>query len=876
MKKNLILKQCFVKIFIVIVATLFIKNVTYSKNIDCLNQEINSAYFTPDKKLNIQLKNGQADPVKIFGISDIDGELVINPKLQKNWTWLAARNINYNGEKISFFFYNGWLYTDKNVKTSHRRMKFRKNVSPLIKSNVFVVAFYGEKEIEKELAIFIASDEKVAAELIVNKKLWGEEKTISYQLEAGEGHFISMLKMAEEFRPLLIPEDLKIRSAIDLNQGWKFLKNDIPNFHFKDDDWQSINLPHCWNKNDVFDQRNVLDGYEIYHGYYRGIGWYRKIFSLDSCYFNKKVILEFEGANQVAKVWLNGDFLGEHIGGYTGFKFDITDKVHFGVGKNILAVQVDNRYNYDIPPHTADFIMYGGLYRDVRLKIKNKVFIDNVFITSPEVSETEAIIRTVTKIKNDSEDDLEIIWITNIINNNGEIAATIKDVKKIKSRTKIELNLNTPKIEFPNLWSPDNPNLYKVYCSIYVDRKLIDQVITPFGFRWFHFDAKRGFFLNGKSVKLKGVCKHQDFFGYGNAVPDSIQVQDIKIIKKMGANFIRLSHYPHDPSVLEACDRLGLLVWAEIPLVNSVGGDKFKENALMMMKEMIHRDRNHCSIILWGITNESVMKFAPEDDVHRAILLLQELNALTKNEDPTRLTVQAHNYIHGEELAEITDIIGRNRYFGWYNGEIEDFETEMIKEHRQHPEWKILISEYGVGSKRGHHVDNPKAWDFSEEFQLKFHESYLKVINKYPWLAGGTIWNAFDFGSFVKRGNIPRINQKGLSDMARRPKDVYYFYQSQWSEKPMVYIVSFTQKIITGKKDEIKNVRVFSNCENVELFLNGVSLGKKNISSGFEWQVEFAVGKNLLKAVAQKAGKTVEDQHDLRFTIREDFRNVIK
>jgi len=270
---------------------------------------------------------------------------------------------------------------------------------------------------------------------------------------------------------------------------------------------------------------------------------------------------------------------------------------------------------------------------------------------------------------------------------------------------------------------------------------------------------------------------------------------------------------------------------------------------------------------LWGITNESAMRFNNKDQIPKIKKFLQELNDLAHNEDPTRLTVQAHNHFKDVSLADITDVIGRNRYFGWYEGTFEDFDIQLDEEHKNYPNWKMIISEYGVGSKRGYHVDSPVVFDFSEEYQLDFHEHYLKAINERPWLAGSAVWNAFDFGSFVKVGNIPRVNQKGLCDFARNPKDAYYFYQSQWTEKPMVYIVSHTRRFYHGDKSETKSIRVYSNCDSVELFHNGESLGKKRNQYVFRWNVSFVPGENYLRALACKDDYVVEDQINIVYQI---------
>lgn len=837
------------------------------------NSTKEAAYFTPDKDLNSELRQGLVDPSEVFGVFTSEEGLTISTPLQTGWTWFAAKDLHHGEQTISFFFFDGWLYTNESVLTPYRRKKCQRDVSDLIRSNVFVIAFYSEKVIEKEFVLFIASDEEVEAELTIDKELWGEEKRITYPLKAGEGHFISVMKMSEEFRPWFLPAKKVDRHSISLNQDWKFIKQDVSNAFrrtYNDDEWETVSIPHCWNRSDVYDMRNVYDGYDVYHAYYRGIGWYRKEFFLDASLKGKKIFLQFEAANQIAEVWVNGDYLGKHVGGYTGFSFDITDFVNFGRRKNLLAVRVDNSYNYDIPPHTADFVIYGGIYRDVRILANRQLFIQEPFISFPEVSDSSAKARIQTTVINDTKNTVEVTLLTNVVSRESEIEASIQSTQVIDLGSRHQFDQITPEIDSPNLWSPDNPNLYSIYSTIYVDGRPVDEVETPIGIRWYAFDADEGFFLNGKPLKLRGVNKHQDRLGFGNAVPDSLLVKDIEIIKNMGANFIRLAHYPHDPSVLDACDRLGLLMWEEIPLVNSVGGERFNKNTQQMMREMIRRDRNHPSVILWGITNESAMGFANKEQVPKIIGLLKDLHSMAHQEDPSRLTVQAHNHFKDIAIADITDVIGRNRYFGWYEGGFSDFEKALDEEHQAHPGWKTIVSEYGTGSKRGHHVDNPIAFDFSEEYQLNFHEHYLKAINKRSWLAGGAVWNAFDFGSFVKRGNVPRINQKGLCDMSRRPKDVYYFYQSQWSNEPMVYIVSHTRKSYQGPLGGSRKIRVYSNGDTVELFLNGNSLGKMEKQFVFVWDVSLIPGENFLRAVAHKGDNVVEDQIVVAYLVEED------
>jgi beta-galactosidase len=268
-----------------------------------------------------------------------------------------------------------------------------------------------------------------------------------------------------------------------------------------------------------------------------------------------------------------------------------------------------------------------------------------------------------------------------------------------------------------------------------------------------------------------------------------------------------------------------------------------------MLREMIRRDRNHPSIVFWGIANETHSEWLTDEELVYVERALRELNGTVHEEDPTRFSAQAQNTIADTTIIGITDVIGRNRYFGWYSEGIENFGLTMDREHRAHPDWRILITEYGAGAKRGFHVENPERFDFSETYQVKFHEGILNQIESRPYLAGGSIWNMFDFASQNKIGSIPRINQKGMGTYDRIPKDVFYFYKSRWTDDPMVYVVSPTWNRRSGLGDELKSVRVFSNTDEVELYVNGSSVGAQRDS--FVWSVAFVQGRNELKAIGR-------------------------
>jgi beta-galactosidase len=313
------------------------------------------------------------------------------------------------------------------------------------------------------------------------------------------------------------------------------------------------------------------------------------------------------------------------------------------------------------------------------------------------------------------------------------------------------------------------------------------------------------------------------------------------------------------------CDSLGLLVWEEIPVVNGMGGAEFLRNALSMLEEAIERDRNHPSVILWGLGNEFSMRFQPEETAVGQREMLRGLHDRARALDPTRLTVQAHNDIADTTLFAITDVQGRNRYFGWYEGTIADFPRVLDEEKRRYPQWRTLISEYGAEAKYGYHVSRPVEFDHSETYQLAFHEAYWKAIEERPWVAGGAVWNMFDFGSHVKIGNIPGINQKGLMTSDRKAKSAYYFYQSRWSQEPMVYVVSHTWKHRKGKRNELQPIKVYTNCDSVRLYCNGKFVGTRTGSSPFVWYIAFRGGEHHLEAYATRRGVVVKDAMSFQY-----------
>ncbi|MEZ5427889.1 MAG: glycoside hydrolase family 2 TIM barrel-domain containing protein, partial [Pyrinomonadaceae bacterium] len=645
-----------------------------------------------------------------------------------------------------------------------------------------------------------------------------------------------------------------------INDNWFFSPGDVPNAEkpkAEVADWERVSLPHTWNAGDAFDDEP---------GYRRGPGWYRRQLELDPGLRGKRIFLFFEGANQTAEVFVNEKSLGKHIGGYSAFVFDATDQVSFE-RPNLIAVRVDNTLEKDIPPLDADFTMYGGIYRDVWLVAADPVHFKvtdhasvGVRVETPRVSESAATVKISGTVVNSTAGvgDLEII--STIFDNENSPVARVASRLGVKEKSESDFVQTVDQIRRPKLWSPEEPNLYRVKTVIKSGEKVLDEIENPLGFRWLRFDAEEGFFLNGKYLKLRGTNKHQDYQGLGNAVPDELMVRDLEIIKDNGFNFLRLAHYPQDPAVLEAADRLGILIWEEIPIVNLITiSEAFNQNSKTMLRDMIRQHRNHPSIIIWGYMNEIFLR-SPKTgaDLTETFKLAKELEKICKEEDPTRVTGIAFDFGSREDyyqsgLTSITDIVGWNLYFGWYHDTFEDFGKFIDEQHRRLPDKPLIISEYGANADRRLHSANPKRFDSTVEWQRMFHESYWRQISERKFIAGSAIWNQFDFGSEFRGETIPHINQKGMFTYDRRPKDVSFFYKAAFSSRPVLHIAARDWKYRSGGARQA--IDVYTNLGSVELFQNGVSLGKKTAANNkASWEASLADGKNILTAQATENG----------------------
>lgn len=670
------------------------------------------------------------------------------------------------------------------------------------------------------------------------------------------------------------------RDIKTINDGWRFLKQDVTDagrLGIDDKLWERVSIPHTWNSDAYTDK-----------AYYRGIGWYRKNIYLSDEYKDKQLFVRFDAANTVAFVYVNGNMVGEHRGGYTSFTFDITPYCFIGK-ENLIAVKVDNSLT-DVPPVSGDFTFFGGIYRDAWLISTPKQHFDlsdfgsnGVFIDTKEVSESSALYTIRGAIKNDESRVKKVEVVYTIKDPQGRITKTDKNIVSIQPNEKRDFSYSG-KVENPQLWSPENPNLYAIETAIYDlnSKKVLDKINNNIGFRWYRFDGKEGFFLNGKSYKLSGMCRHQDQKPIGNALTDEMHRRDMQMIKEMGINFIRISHYPQDDAILELCDKLGILAWEEIPIIDIVPEDaNYPINCENMLKEMIRQHYNHPSIIMWGYMNEILLvtqrRFKGDDlkvATDRALALANRLEKVLKEEDKFRPSVMA---FHGSDsynkagFNDIVDIVGWNLYQGWYSDGFTGFEEFLQEQQKQHPDNPKIVSEYGAGSDKRIHTLSPKRFDFSMEYQQEYIEHYLSVIEKEKYVSGATYWNFIDFGSALRDESMPRINNKGLVYSDRTPKDVYFLFKAFYrKDVPVLHIASHDWQNRTGisKSGEpcIQPLKIYSNLTEVELFQNGKSLGiKKCENRTATWQVPFITGDNFFMAKGLFDGKPIETALSISF-----------
>lgn len=680
------------------------------------------------------------------------------------------------------------------------------------------------------------------------------------------------------------------RIKTSINTNWQFYKGDIAGYPEKAATvkWETVNIPHSWNTADVTDDEK---------GYYRGTGWYTKHLNIPAAWKDKEVSLYFEGASQTAEVYVNGKKAGSHIGGYTYFNIPIKQFLNFGENAvNTVAIKVDNKYDANIPPLTADFTFFGGIYRDVYLVATDAVHFDTdnnasdgVFVSTPKVSAKEANVNVAGAFVNQSTKSRNLQLITRITDQEGKLVIQKQSRLKAGAGQKVHFQQLIANINKPNLWSPESPYLYTT-TSVLVDSSTgqqLDEVSNPLGFRWFYFDANKGFFLNGKHYKLMGASRHQDYKDMANALPDAMHVSDVELLKNMGANFLRVAHYPQDPAVLQACDRLGILTSIETPIVNQITESAaFTQNCKNMQVEMIRQNFNHPSVIIWAYMNEVLLRMPysnNEPDKRKTYLqnvaaLAQQLEDITRREDSSRYTMipnhGAFDLYNSAGLTKIPKIVGWNLYQGWYSGNLGGFAKYLDEHHRVLPNTPVMVTEYGADADSRVHSLQPVRFDKSNEYAVIYHKAYIKAINERPFVMGAAIWNLADFNSETRAESMPHINNKGITTIDRKPKDSYHLYKAGLWQQPYIAIGSKQWVLRSGIAEADDNlqctqpVEVYSNQPNVTLKLNGAAVGTvSTVDNAASFNVPFINGENKLEAVTTVNGKTYTDEAVIDFKL---------
>ena len=616
-----------------------------------------------------------------------------------------------------------------------------------------------------------------------------------------------------------------MRTVLNLNQDWLFVKNTTD---IAAKDGEVISLPHTWN---------ATDGQDGGNDYFRGSCLYTKIIKKADLPEADLYYVEFRGANSSADVYANGKLLAHHDGGYSTFRVNITEELE---GTVELAVIVDNAPNDHVYPQMADFTFYGGLYRDVNLICVNTTHFDLDYygapglMITPEVKGADATVEVEIFIKNLTDGQTLVYTLYD------------KDENELQ---KIETTKKKVAFEIQNvhLWNGrKDPYLYCCEVEIVKDGTVIDNVCNRFGCRTFEIDPERGFILNGEEYPLRGVSRHQDRLGIGNALLPEHHREDINLILEVGATTIRLAHYQHDQYFYDLCDETGLVIWAEIPYI-SKHLPNGRENTVSQMKELISQNYNHASIFVWGLSNEITMSGEKDPDLidnHRM------LNALVHEMDKTRLTTMACVSMcpMDAEYIQIPDVVSYNHYFGWYGGEASMNGPWFDEFHAKFPHKPIGVSEYGCEALNWH-TSNPVQGDYTEEYQAYYHEELIKQLFTRPYIWATHVWNMFDFGADARsEGGENGQNHKGLVTMDRKyKKDAFYAYKAWLSDDPFVHLCG---KRYIDRVEDVTKVTVYSNLSEVELFVNGNSMGKKTAPDHFFYFDVPNVGESTIVAVA--------------------------
>jgi beta-galactosidase len=728
------------------------------------------------------------------------------------------------------------------------------------------------------------------------------------------------------------------RIQLPLATGWRFKQasglTGVEATQFDDSDWSQVTVPHTWNRigNEGTERSPQSNNVQ-------GTGWYRLKFQAPAAAKGSRYFLQFDAVGTIADVWLNGHYLGKHEGAFARFRFDASAAVN-PAGDNLLVVEADNTRpapgatTQNVIPLSGDFFMFGGIYRSASLIITHPVHIDLLDFGGPGVYErmaeiqpaaatqlptatqpagltqpagvtqpagaaavpAAATVEVTSRVTNNESSPQRVRVETVILDSSDRVVASkTRDTEPVAPGA-VSVLESSLSIANPHLWNGvRDPYLYRTVVTLRSAKGvLLDRVTQPLGLRTFRFDPDKGFFLNGEHEYLKGASMHQDRPLEGWAISNADQEEDFSILADMGANAVRLAHYQHDQRSYELADTGGIVVWAEIPLVNKVSYDgapanaALSANARQQLLELIQQNRNHPSVVLWSIANEIDLTATQAKGPSRPGSLLKSLQGLAKSQDPDRTTtfadcceVSIPPHVGSdiaaisprEPIVGIADTIGYNRYFGWYTGRFADFGPMLDQAHARHPQLPLSVSEYGAGAALTQHSDdptggpiNPHGRPHPEEYQNIYHEASWSALRQRPFVWGSFIWNLFDFSSDARReGDLTDINEKGLVSYDRRiRKDTFYFYRANWSAQPTLHLVG---RRYVDRPYAVLDVKAYSNATRANLSLNGIDQGAASCSDGIcLWHsVHLQPGSNELRATADMGGTAVSDSMQWTF-----------
>ena len=611
-----------------------------------------------------------------------------------------------------------------------------------------------------------------------------------------------------------------MRKIEKLMQGWTFRQ--------PGHEAVTLDLPHTWN---------AKDGQDGGNDYWRGTCTYDNTFPRPAYGADERVYLQFHGVNASANVILNGQSVARHDGGYSTFRVDVTDVL---ADENAITVEVDNSVNDKVYPQKADFTFYGGIYRDVEILVVNKVHFDLDHFGGPGL-----------KYWADVDGKDATVNVTTYVGEAAKAAGAYVKVCLTDAEGNVVARADGQSVKLPvanvHLWDGiDDPYLYRLTATLMEGGKAVDEIGCNVGVRTFKVDPQKGFFLNGRSYPLRGVCRHQDWRGIGNALAQENHDIDMAMIREIGANTIRLAHYQHCQYFYDLCDKYGMVVWAEIPYI-SEHMPNGRENTISQMKELIIQNYNHPSIVCWGVSNEITISTKDNKDMldnHHV------LNDLCHEMDPTRFTTLACYAMCGpfNKVAHITDVVSWNLYLGWYVPGMPLNDAWVDFFHAKYPNRCLGYSEYGCECMPNLHSSHPKRGDQSEEYQCLYNEYMLKFFDKRPFMWATHLWNMFDFAADARnQGGEPGMNHKGLVTFDRQTrKDSFYVYKAWWSKEPFVYIAG---RRYVDRPEKMTTVKIYSNQPTVTLYANGEKVGTQTADKVFTFKVPLN-GEVKLEAVA--------------------------